>query len=95
MSKPYARMTQRERDGRNSVEWKRTRAAVFAIHGDVCWLCGRPGADTVDHVAPLSEGGTNAMSNLRPAHGPKQIWGCPGNFGRNGAHVREPHSREW
>ncbi len=36
--------------------------------GGVCWLCGKPGADTKDHVRPLSKGGTNDPSNLRPAH---------------------------
>lgn len=33
-----------------------------------CWLCGEPGADTVDHVVPLASGGTNERSNLKPAH---------------------------
>ncbi len=35
---------------------------------DVCWICGRPGADSVDHVVALAKGGTNALDNLRPAH---------------------------
>ena len=34
----------------------------------ICHLCGIPGADSLDHVIPLSRGGTNEMSNLRPAH---------------------------
>lgn len=34
----------------------------------VCHLCGQPGADTLDHLVPLSKGGTNDPSNLRPAH---------------------------
>lgn len=33
-----------------------------------CHLCGQPGADTWDHVVPLSRGGTNDYANLRPAH---------------------------
>lgn len=36
--------------------------------GPICALCGDPGADTVDHVIPLSEGGTNWPDNLQPAH---------------------------
>lgn len=35
---------------------------------DLCWRCGRHGADTVDHVVPLAHGGTHALDNLRPAH---------------------------
>lgn len=39
----------------------------------VCWLCDLPlGEDarewTVDHKQPLSKGGTNAVTNLAPAH---------------------------
>jgi 5-methylcytosine-specific restriction endonuclease McrA len=45
--------------------------------GWVCWLCGGtidPHATEVgarwsmDHVVPISRGGTNALDNLRPAH---------------------------
>lgn len=32
----------------------------------LCYLCGAK-ADTIDHVIPLSRGGTNWPSNLRPA----------------------------
>lgn len=34
----------------------------------ICWLCGGDGADTADHVIPRARGGSNAVSNLRPAH---------------------------
>jgi 5-methylcytosine-specific restriction endonuclease McrA len=36
--------------------------------GGTCWLCGEPGADTRDHVVSIARGGTNAPSNIRPAH---------------------------
>lgn len=48
------------------------RALTFATYGRGCWLCGGkvPGlADTVDHVLPRAMGGTDALTNLRPAHG--------------------------
>ena len=45
------------------------RALVFAAHGDTCWLCGHPSADTIDHVRPRALGGTDTLDNLRPAHG--------------------------
>lgn len=51
---------------------QRARAIVIALHGPTCWLCGqaiRPGqAWDVDHVIPRSEGGSDALANLRPAH---------------------------
>ena len=47
--------------------WRRQRARILAT-SDVCWICGKHGADSVDHVVPITRGGTNAMSNLRPAH---------------------------
>lgn len=43
------------------------RAVVLAARPR-CHLCGGPGADTLDHVVPLTAGGTNQPSNLRPAH---------------------------
>lgn len=96
MSKAWRDMSQREKDGRGSRKWKRTREAVFAQYGDVCWMCGRPGADTVDHLDQLSDGGTSDLHNLRPAHGRKQPWGCPGNFGRKRKQMpAPPRSRDW
>jgi 5-methylcytosine-specific restriction endonuclease McrA len=49
-----------------------------AMHGDLCWLCGHPmrfggppncgRAATIEHVTPLSRGGTWALDNLRLCH---------------------------
>ena len=48
--------------------WRRVRAAVLAA-SDVCHLCGRAGADSVDHVVPLKLGGAYLdPRNLAPAH---------------------------
>jgi 5-methylcytosine-specific restriction endonuclease McrA len=38
----------------------------MAIWGFRCWICGGP-YDEIDHVIPLSRGGTNWPANLRPA----------------------------
>lgn len=35
---------------------------------DICYLCGKPGADMVDDVIPLSEGGQPTRANKKPAH---------------------------
>ena len=34
----------------------------------MCHLCGGPSATTADHVIPRKHGGSNALSNLAPAH---------------------------
>lgn len=53
---------------RSSRAWQRTRAMVLA-QSDVCWLCGHPGANSVDHVVPVAVGGAPFdLGNLRPAH---------------------------
>lgn len=55
--------------------WEQQQRArrVLAEHVDedgfpVCHVCGRPGADQVDHVIPLAEGGADDETNLRPIH---------------------------
>jgi 5-methylcytosine-specific restriction endonuclease McrA len=42
--------------------------ARLSMTGGRCWLCGNAGADTVDHVLPISRGGPHILANLRPAH---------------------------
>ena len=40
---------------------------VRRLYGKWCYICGDKLADTIDHVIPLSKGGTNDINNLRPA----------------------------
>ena len=42
-------------------------AARVAYYGGCCWICGKPDAETTDHVIPLAAGGSNWPANLRPA----------------------------
>lgn len=37
-------------------------------HEGKCHVCGHHGADEVDHVIPLSEGGSDDKDNRRPIH---------------------------
>ena len=57
---------------------RRLANQVLGRYGSTCWLCGKP-IDltasrrsplglTVDHVVPRSKGGTDDITNLRPAH---------------------------
>lgn len=75
------------------------KARVLATMGTVCHLCGRPGADTVDHLVPRAAGGDDSMDNLRPAHQrcnsmrqdmPLNEW-----FRRHPLPRRAPPSRRW
>lgn len=99
MAKPYREMSQHERDARNSARWKTLRRQILD-ESDQCWICGHHGADTIDHIIPLSQGGTNERWNLRPAHGRKRPdLGCEGNYARgNGTRRRTDSaqtSRRW
>lgn len=47
----------------------RKTAECLAWWGNRCHLCSDPApATTADHVTPRSKGGTDELSNLRPAH---------------------------
>lgn len=52
--------------GRKAVEYK---LATLRTYGRVCALCGLPGANSADHVIPISRGGAvYDLLNLQPAH---------------------------
>jgi 5-methylcytosine-specific restriction endonuclease McrA len=57
---------------RNPQRKASLRNKMVALYGRSCWLCGRAIAlgdvISVDHVHPLSKGGSSKIHNLRPAH---------------------------
>lgn len=69
MSQHHKRMT-------GSARQKRNRR-IFALKGDVCYICGHPGSDSIDHVQPLAPAKDDPVElarrdtdedNLEPAH---------------------------
>jgi len=54
--------------GLNIRGWEQTRRRILERDHYVCQICGRPGADSVDHIVPRAFGGTHGDSNLRAAH---------------------------
>lgn len=76
-------------DPRKTSRWQRIRKQLLA-ENDICWLCGHPGADSIDHVVPIRRGGEPfELSNLRPAH-----FGCNSRK-RDRPVVPNPTSQRW
>lgn len=51
-----------------SRAWGRIKAAIHDAHGNRCCYCQAPdNALTIDHLDPISKGGTNDLWNLAPA----------------------------
>lgn len=46
--------------------WPQIRAECFRVYGDICHLCGEPGATDVDHLGDRND---HRIEMLRPAHG--------------------------
>lgn len=79
--------------GRSTATFKRLRKQVLK-ESTICWLCGQPDADTVDHVVPLSIAPHlgEVLDNLRAAH--MRCNSARGN--KLAEQVRQlPHSRQW
>jgi 5-methylcytosine-specific restriction endonuclease McrA len=49
--------------------YQRKRPAILARDRGICWICGLPGATTIDHIVPRARGGDDSDENLRAAHG--------------------------
>ena len=57
------------RHGRTTYKFSKMRKRILEGNPS-CWLCGQPGADTVDHIVPLKYAPElgEVASNLAPAH---------------------------
>lgn len=64
MGAPHTNPPQRNGSTR---AWRQLRDRILR-ESDICHICGQPGADAVDHIIPVTRGGTNHPTNLRPAH---------------------------
>lgn len=53
-------------DAFTSEQWK----ALCTKYGNVCLACGSTGPLSVDHVVPLSQGGSNGIDNIQPLYMP-------------------------
>ena len=53
---------------RQPPDWPRTRTRILNRDHRVCYVCGQPGATEVDHIRPVSEGGTHHDHNLAAIH---------------------------
>lgn len=69
-------MSRQQSPHRHGRPYRRARTQMFAIYGDLCHLCGHPGARSADHLTPISvwPGQPVDPHLMRPAHG---IEGCP------------------
>jgi len=58
-----------------TVRWLRKQ--LVQRDGLVCGICGKPIATareiTIDHIRPLSKGGSDKLTNLRLAHEPCNV----------------------
>jgi 5-methylcytosine-specific restriction endonuclease McrA len=53
----------------NDPTYKANRKQILADGKEtICALCGKPGANTADHIVSLMHGGDNSIDNLQPAH---------------------------
>ncbi|WP_158607901.1 HNH endonuclease [Nocardia panacis] len=53
---------------RRPAGWAQDRESVLARDDWTCYLCGKPGADAVDHVMPQAGGGPDRLSNYAAVH---------------------------
>lgn len=48
--------------------WGAIRRRILRRDQGICYICGKPGANQVDHIRPASQGGGDEDSNLAAIH---------------------------
>jgi 5-methylcytosine-specific restriction endonuclease McrA len=56
-------MPAKDRADLRTAEWARIKKFILERDGGICYGCGGD-ADTVDHIQPISKGGTSDLGNL-------------------------------
>lgn len=54
--------------GQSGWVQRATRRRILERDRGICYVCHQPGADQVDHVIPVTEGGTSSDDNLAAIH---------------------------
>ena len=54
--------------GLSGGAWDTLRRKVLARDMGICFLCDRFGADQVDHLVEVADGGSNDLTNLASCH---------------------------
>jgi 5-methylcytosine-specific restriction enzyme A len=49
-------------------DWARTRRRILRRDHGICYVCGKPGANQVDHIRPASQDGSEDDINLAAIH---------------------------
>lgn len=66
--KPWATSRRREHLTVTGTAERKRREKILKRDMGICYVCDQPGADQVDHVVPLSEGGADEEHNLASIH---------------------------
>ena len=62
-------LSSKRNDPRLSRKYKEVRLKALARDGYVCHYCGAENKDmTIDHIIPISKGGSHTMGNVRLVH---------------------------
>lgn len=83
---------------RTGRPWQRIKARVIRRDRGICHICGRPGADTADHLVPVARGGAwYDPANLAAAHRRCNLSRGARSVGvaRREARMRQPAGWSW
>lgn len=76
--KPWASSTRKTKTNLSGTAEQKRARRILRRDAHICHVCHQPGADTVDHVISLGEGGPDTDDNLsaihaRPCHEKKTL----------------------